>query len=244
MKKKRPASLAHAPRRTVDSDGVVRVELGQGGGALLPRALALIALAAVVGLALWLFRGRGRSHEGAPSASNAAAQSSARASSAPPRAFLPRSGALPSSPAAAPEATAQAEEAGEAPDEERHEAPGKSGIYVFPAPGTKRIKAGLVVPEDFPLPPGYVRHYQATDKGQMLEAVLMFHPDYHPVDAQGQPIPIPEDRVVPPEMAPPGLPLRRLEVPKDAYADPEAERKAAIEQGVLPPEDDSADPAP
>ncbi len=100
----------------------------------------------------------------------------------------------------------------------------KVGIYAFPAPGTKRIKVGIVVPEDVPLPPGYVRHYQSTDNGKMLRPILMFHPDYAPVDAQGKPLPIPEDRIVPPEMAPPGLGLEQLEVPADAYADPAKER--------------------
>lgn len=95
----------------------------------------------------------------------------------------------------------------------------KEGIAAFPAPGTKRIKPGLKVPEDFPLPPGYMRHYQATDKGLMLEPILVYHPDYELVDAKGQVIPLPPDRVVPPESAPEGLPLETLEVPTDAYAD-------------------------
>jgi hypothetical protein len=48
----------------------------------------------------------------------------------------------------------------------------------------------------------------------MLPAILMFHPDHAPVDANGQPIAMPKDRVVPPELAPPGMPLQELEVPK------------------------------
>lgn len=95
----------------------------------------------------------------------------------------------------------------------------KTGIEAFPAPGTKRIKRGLIVPEDFELPPGYVRHFQATDKGQMLEPILMFHPDYELTDADGNPIPMPSDRVVPADMAPPGLPMDILQVPEDAYAE-------------------------
>ena len=108
------------------------------------------------------------------------------------------------------------------------------GVGAFPAPGTKRIKEGIVVPDDFPLPPGYVRHFQTTDRGEMLQAVLMFHPSYKPVDANGQPIPIPKDRVVPPEMAPPGLAIERLVVPKDAYVTPE-------EQGITDDGDEPAD---
>ena len=90
-----------------------------------------------------------------------------------------------------------------------------SGIAVFPPPGTDPIKSGIMVPDDFELPSGYVRHYQVTDDGKRLPAILMFHPDYEPVDEHGEPIPLPPDLVVPPDMAPPGLPVRILEVPDD-----------------------------
>jgi hypothetical protein len=99
------------------------------------------------------------------------------------------------------------------------------------------------VPEDFALPPGYVRHYQATDKGELLQAILMFHPDHKPVDGQGNPIPVPPDRVVPSELAPPGLPLEILKVPDDAYADRSDELPSG-EEGTAAPEEESADPAP
>jgi len=89
----------------------------------------------------------------------------------------------------------------------------KSGIALFPPPGTKPIKRGIVVPEDFELPPGYVRHYQATDDGQRVPAILMFSPDFDWVDADGKRVELPADRIVPPEMAPPGLPIRMLELP-------------------------------
>ncbi|MDO9191276.1 MAG: hypothetical protein Q7U12_00070, partial [Undibacterium sp.] len=72
---------------------------------------------------------------------------------------------------------------------------------------------GLAVPEDFALPKGYVRHHQATDDGQRIEAILMFAPDYQLFDATNKPIAMPKDRVVPPELAPPGLTLRRIVVP-------------------------------
>jgi hypothetical protein len=87
------------------------------------------------------------------------------------------------------------------------------GIAAFPVPGTDPPKAGLVVPEDFALPEGYVRHSQATDDGGRLPAILMFHPDYEFVDATGTPIELPADGVVPPALAPPGMPLERLELP-------------------------------
>ncbi|EYF02706.1 Hypothetical protein CAP_6596 [Chondromyces apiculatus DSM 436] len=121
----------------------------------------------------------------------------------------------------------------------------RTGLRAFPPHGTKRIKEGIVVPEDFPLPPGYVRHYQATDRGQMLEPILMFHPDHRPVDAQGNPIPLPEDRVVPPEMVPEGLQVEMLEVPEGAYAGPEDQQPGnGPESGEGNSGDGEADPAP
>ena len=90
-----------------------------------------------------------------------------------------------------------------------------TGIALFPPPGTKPIKRGIVVPDDFELPEGYVRHYQATDDGKMLPPILMFHPDYQPVDANGQPVPVPENRIVPPELAPAGLAIQMLEPPEN-----------------------------
>ncbi len=87
------------------------------------------------------------------------------------------------------------------------------GIAAFGLPGTDPPKPGIVVPDDFVLPPGYVRHFQVTDDGEQLPPILLFHPDYEFVDAQGQPLPLSANRIVPLEMAPPGLPIRMLEVP-------------------------------
>jgi len=87
------------------------------------------------------------------------------------------------------------------------------GIAAFNPPGTSPPLRGLAVPEDFELPQGYVRHHQVTDAGEPLEAILMYSPDFVLLDAAGNAIPIPEDRVVPPEMAPPGLPIRQIEIP-------------------------------
>ena len=88
-----------------------------------------------------------------------------------------------------------------------------TGVAAFSPPGTRPPLVGLAVPEDFPLPDGYVRHHQATDDGQRIEAILMFSPDRQFVDAAGRPIAVPKDRVVPPELAPPGLPVRRIVIP-------------------------------
>jgi hypothetical protein len=87
------------------------------------------------------------------------------------------------------------------------------GIAAFNPPGTSPPLLGLAVPEEFELPEGYVRHHQVTDDGEPIEAILMFSPDYVFRDASGAVIPIPEDRVVPADMAPPGLPIRPIEIP-------------------------------
>jgi hypothetical protein len=101
------------------------------------------------------------------------------------------------------------------PVEVEEEEPPAEGIYAFPRPGTKKIRVGIIVPEGFELPPGYVRHYQTTDGGEMLPAILMFHPIHPPADLR---VPVPEDRIVPAELVPPGLAVELLEVPKNAYS--------------------------
>ena len=88
-----------------------------------------------------------------------------------------------------------------------------SGLGAFLPPGTSPPLTGLAVPEDFALPKGYVRHHQATDDGQPIEAILMFAPDFQLVDANNRPVDMPKNRVVPPELAPPGLPIRRIVIP-------------------------------
>ena len=77
------------------------------------------------------------------------------------------------------------------------------------------------MPDDFELPEGYVRHYQATDDGELLPPILMFHPDFEFFDENGQPIELPEDLIVPPELAPPGMPIVPLELPPPAPDEPE-----------------------
>lgn len=87
------------------------------------------------------------------------------------------------------------------------------GIAAFNPPGTSPPLTGLAVPPDFPLPHGYVRHHQWTDEGEPVEAILMFAPDFVLRDAEGREVPLPGNRVVPPELAPPGLPIRTVEIP-------------------------------
>jgi hypothetical protein len=95
------------------------------------------------------------------------------------------------------------------------------GIAAFGLPGSHPPKSGILVPEGFELPEGYVRHYQSTDDGEQLPAILMFHPDYEFRNERGEVVPVPEDLVVPPEMAPPGLATDEvLEVPERKAGEP------------------------
>jgi hypothetical protein len=94
-----------------------------------------------------------------------------------------------------------------------HAAGIRSGLGAFNPPGTSPPLVGLAVPPDFPLPDGYVRHHQVTDDGQDIEPILMFHPDYEFVDGGGRAINVPPNRVVPPQWAPPGLPVRQVRIP-------------------------------
>lgn len=127
---------------------------------------------------------------------------------APPPARAPVARAVPRTPAKGAEPPEKEDEPFTigGPDDE-------GGLKVFPPMGTKPIKRGIIVPDDYELPPGYVRHFQSTDDGERLPAILMFSPDYEWMDAQGRPVALPADRVVPPEMAPPGLPIELLQPP-------------------------------
>jgi len=95
-----------------------------------------------------------------------------------------------------------------------HEAGIHEGLGAFNPPGTSPPMIGLAVPDDYVLPEGYVRHFQATDDGQRIEPILMFSPDFQFFDSAGQPIAIPENRVVPSNMAPPGLVIRPIKIPE------------------------------
>jgi hypothetical protein len=94
-----------------------------------------------------------------------------------------------------------------------HAAGVHGGLGAFNPPGTRPPLVGIAVGEDFELPPGYVRHHQFTDDGQRVEPILMFSPDHPQVAAAGQAATRPQDLVVPPALAPPGLPIRPIAVP-------------------------------
>jgi hypothetical protein len=94
----------------------------------------------------------------------------------------------------------------------------KGGIALFPLPGTDPIKTGIIVPEDFELPEGFVRHFQTDDDGKRLPPILTVHPDYDLVNERGEVVPLPDGRVVPPDLAPAGMPIRMLAVPRPGGA--------------------------
>ncbi|MFO0592339.1 MAG: hypothetical protein U0441_32640 [Polyangiaceae bacterium] len=216
----RSGSISGSPSGSADPDGIVRTRIRPDRRAKRLFVIGALGLAiAVVSVVLFRWGGR-RDSAPTPSVNNHASASVALASAAPVRSARGPTVDVRSPSAQKEEGQSDAEDDGEregAPDT----APSaREGIYAFPPPGTKRIKVGLVVPDDFELPPGYVRHYQATDKGEMLAPILMFHPLTPPLDAQGNPVDVPADRVVPADMAPPGLPIEMLRVPENAYADP------------------------
>lgn len=99
-----------------------------------------------------------------------------------------------------------------------HAAGVRSGLGAFNPPGTRPPLVGIAVGEDFELAPGYVRHHQFTDDGQRIEPILMFSPDHPLVAAMGQAAARPQDLVVPPALAPPGLPIRQIVLPPAAEA--------------------------
>jgi hypothetical protein len=205
-------------RTRIDGDGVKVVETGgvRRGVWLLAIALLLVGMAGGLALRIAL---RDTAPESQPVEAQAmAAQRTElppiRVVTAPLRARPVRRSAAPAPPPPPAEAELPSEPPAlpEFPDEP---AEGPSGVALYPPLGTDPLKRGILVPEDFELPEGYVRHHQATDHGEGLPAILMFHPDYEWLDESGNPIPLPEDGIVPPELAPPGMPIELLELPPD-----------------------------
>jgi hypothetical protein len=207
----------------VDADGVRIVQHG-GARRVVALGVAAIALVVLVTAATMVLLDRGAdgpdvaaapmvSTPSTPAAPTASAQPAPVA--AAPRDVHPRRKRSERKAAAAAAAAANEHDEIDARDviPMLQAAGEREGIAAFPVPGTDPPKAGLIVPEDFALPEGYVRHFQATDDGERLPAILMFHPDYEFVDADGNAIALPDDGVVPPDLAPPGLPLETLELP-------------------------------
>jgi hypothetical protein len=89
------------------------------------------------------------------------------------------------------------------------------GLAAFSPPGTRPPRTGVMVPDDYVLPEGFARHYQTTDDGRRLAPILTVAPEYELLDEAGNPVPLTEDHIVPPEFVPPDLPVRMLEIPSE-----------------------------
>jgi hypothetical protein len=99
------------------------------------------------------------------------------------------------------------------PDVGASEGGDKSGIELY-ANTQKPFRIGVVVPDDYVLPPGYVRHYQMNDDGTPLPPILMYHPDFRALVDAGADAFIPSDLIVPGDQLPAGIKPLMLEVPK------------------------------
>ncbi len=221
-----------APRRTGASANDSAESLA--GGHLWKPSLAtiaylLLALALVVGggLYVWLAPSSALGlDEGTSATAAASASSTTTTASANPGGTWPPPSVVRAAPQAALDGKADPTQdisslikPGENPSmpeviERLRKAGVTGGLAAFSPPGTRPPLIGLAVPEDFVLPEGYVRHHQATDDGQRIEAILMFAPDRQFFDAANRPITVPANRVVPPEHAPAGLPIRLIVLPK------------------------------
>jgi hypothetical protein len=192
---------------------------------------ALLCLGAVVGIlaAMWLFDGgtlegerRSRVDLGEAAGSTTVEPTHAGEHAAPVERIVTRarrasasSGATPPAPAdtaADPEPEIRAGEYIEA----LRAAGETGGIAAFNPPGTDPVRSGIIVPDDYELPPGYARRHQTLDDGTDVPPILAFSPGYEFLDENGKVIPLPDDLIVPPEMAPPDLPVRILNPKKYA----------------------------
>ena len=212
-----------------DADGVRITSPGGSRSTWLYKALVLVLIASIAGYLVMKAIPRGQSPTGSTGADDAvsdvragdgsrqqeglaAAASAASTSAGRPVTAQPAQAhdpndlsnlALPGQPAP---------KMGEVIDE-LHKVGIHSGLGAFPPPGTSPPLIGLAVPDDYALPEGYVRHSQATDDGQRIEAILMYSPDFEFFDSSGKRSEIPGDRVVPAHLAPPGLPIRPIRIP-------------------------------
>ena len=208
-----------------DGDGVRITEHDKGGlhSTLLYKLLALVLVGCLVGYLATkgsreLASRRGDTGSDVSVSGTQAPDGSEPASSA---AMTPRDrklSARPTPPPRDPNDLANYVAPGQAPPmkeviERLHDAGIHTGLGAFSPPGTSPPLIGLAVPDDYVLPEGYVRHFQATDDGQRIEPILMFSPDFEFFDSTGKRIEVPKDRVVPPSMAPPGLAIRMIEIP-------------------------------
>lgn len=213
---------SHTPPSEPDGDGVRVVSKPRRA---LRRWAWMAVVIAVVALAAWLVLGRSPEHGARPADTPSAVSDEATATTASTsRATQPMTSATTQAPETMPRTDpddlaayfepGDPEPTGAEVITALREAGVRTGLGAFNPPGTSPPLEGLAVPDDFKLPDGYVRHHQVTDEGVPIEPILMFAPDFALYDANGKPIAMPGNRVVPPELAPPGLPLRRVRIPK------------------------------
>ncbi|GHG89247.1 hypothetical protein [Comamonas sp. JC664] len=201
------------PERRVDSDGVTHItpaRTNKGLGAWLVGGACVITLACI-GLSVW-WGSSDIEVEAPPPFAEVPPSNPSPAPEVRARAPRPRP---PPVVAAAPQPVAEPELDTDTDVQEPDMESQPTGLQLY-RPGTKPLLRGLIVPDDFELPPGYVRHFQYTDSGELVAAVLTFHPDHQPTDRNGQPVPMPPDRLVPEELAPPGMPIQRLDLAEGA----------------------------
>ena len=195
--------------RHVDSDGVTRIQRKRSGSGTWIVGLGLGVTIVCLLLSAWLVSSPA-SVPATPEAEPERLAQAAPAPSPPPSRPAPKAAPRPQSAPAQPSEPAPQEES--VAQEAAPSGPAE-GINLY-RPGTSPLKQGIIVPENFELPPGFVRHYQSTDNGEGIKPILMFHPDYKPVDSKGTPVELPSNRVVPPELAPQGMPIEILELPE------------------------------
>jgi len=232
---------APAATDATDADGIVihrRDALGGGWRRTLPSLAVLLAIAVTVA---WMLRAPGdptadpaATHPAATKLVQNAPPVTAEITPNKPAATQLQAAIPPRVEAIAPVGSAPADEAVAgidpddlanyiSPDEPEptmrevitalNEAGIHSGLGAFNPPGTSPPLPGIAVPDDFALPEGFVRHHQVSDAGEPIEPILMFSPDFDFYDDAGRLIALPENRVVPPELAPPGLPIRQVVIP-------------------------------
>lgn len=215
-----------------DGDGVRITEHVERGSrsALLYKLLALALAACFVFYVAKLWVHRVPSDNGSNRSDQSASHSSDASDIAPPSSSSATSTTTAANIEARAHASGSAQASGDRNDLANYVAPGQTpkmeevirrlneagiheGLGAFNPPGTSPPMIGLAVPDDYVLPEGYVRHFQATDDGQRVEPILMFSPDFDFFDSAGRQIAIPDNRVVPSNMAPPGLVVRPIKIP-------------------------------
>jgi hypothetical protein len=207
---------ANTPPSAPDGDGV-RVTRKARSARRPALALLLACVVAAVALVLWRLGAvaptEGVAHQNESSAPAVLPEATAMATrqSESRRRASPAPEAVPELPSHDPNdlasyfAPGDPEPTGAELIEALHDLGIRTGIGAFNPPGTSPVLEGIPVPDDYVLPEGYARHHQWTDEGEPISAILMYAPGSTHYGPDGRPIALPENGVVPPHLAPPGL---------------------------------------